>query len=465
MRKTKRDGGYAATWKRLTSSERLRPTRVKDRSDLDARTPFENDFDRVVFSSSFRRLRNKAQVFSLDAHDFVRTRLTHSIEVSTIGRSLGEGAAKGMKSKYPELSETAARDVGTIVATACLLHDLGNPPFGHSGEKAIGRWFSANIDGGLRLKLSDKKEREDLINFEGNAQGLRIATRLQWSGQAFGMNLTAATLSTLIKYPCASDEVLPKGPKFLKKFGYFKADALTFNLVRSHTGLHGHRRHPLTYLMEAADDIAYATGDIEDVLKKGFVDFETIRESLNSLQTEESRECVDKFLKDAYEHDFKNIATRERQQLTIQRFCQMAIRLMMKSSIEAFLQNFDSIMEGTFENDLVGVMSMSDLCDALKKIMTKYVHSHLEIASREQTARTVIAGLLSAIVEELQDRPDGPLAFSTYRRAPIHAQEDVQLTLSANYVLSLRAADYVAGMTDGHALTQYQRIAGMRTSF
>jgi dGTPase len=146
MPKKNKGERYAAAWKRLTCPDRLRPSRVKGRSQLDARTEFENDFDRVVFSSSFRRLRNKAQVFSLEPHDFVRTRLTHSIEVATIGRSLGEGAAVGMISEYKELSILSPRDIGTIVATACLLHDIGNPPFGHSGEKAMGRWFSNNIE-------------------------------------------------------------------------------------------------------------------------------------------------------------------------------------------------------------------------------------------------------------------------------------------------------------------------------
>src|SRR5579872_3896739 len=197
---------HATAWKLLVSPDRLRKSRVTSRSEYDARTPFENDFDRVVFSSSFRRLRNKAQVFSLEPHDFVRTRLTHSIEVATIGRSLGEGAAAGMLRKYPSLP-IVARDIGTIVATSCLLHDIGNPPFGHSGEKAIGYWFGDNIDGGCKLKLSDATERFDLEKFEGNAQAFRIATRLQWSGRPFGMNLTVATLSTLIKYPCASSEV------------------------------------------------------------------------------------------------------------------------------------------------------------------------------------------------------------------------------------------------------------------
>jgi dGTPase len=200
-------------------------------------------------------------------------------------------------------------------------------------------------------------------------------------------------------------------------------------------------------------------------LKKGFVDYESIREALNAVVQRESKECVENFLTNPYSCDFKGIEQRERQQLSIQRFCQMAIRLMMKSAIGAFLDNFDQIMDGTFEKDLVGLMSMNDLCNALQEIMKKYVYSHIEIAHREQTARNVIAGLLSAIVEELQDRPTGPLALSTYRAAPIHEEERGRSTLSANYALSQRAADYVAGMTDGHALTQYQRISGMRQIF
>jgi dGTPase len=452
---------YADAWKQIVSAERLRPTRVTSQSEHDARTKFENDFDRVVFSSSFRRLRNKAQVFSLEPHDFVRTRLTHSIEVSTIGRSLGEGAAKGLVDKYADLREfLVPRDVGTIVATACLLHDIGNPPFGHSGEKAIGFWFAENNDSGKRLKLSGQ-EATDLTMFEGNAQSFRIATRLQWTGQDFGMNLTSATLSALIKYPCASNQVKSDGPKSLKKFGYFKADADTFQQVRKRTGLDKHRRNPLTYLMEAADDIAYATGDIEDVLKKGFLDYETVRESLHTATTNESKECVEKYLEEPYHVDLKGVAKRERQQLAVQRFCQMAIRLMTQSAIAAFLKKFDTMMSGTFDDDLVGVMSMSDLCAVLKEIMKQHVYSHVEIAHREQTARSVIGGLLSAILDELQDRRDGPLAKSTYREAPKHREEPDILTTD-NYRIALRATDHVSGMTDGYALAQYQRIFGMR---
>jgi dGTPase len=448
-------------------SDRLRETRVQGRSPLDARTEFENDFDRVIFSSSFRRLRNKAQVFSLEPHDFVRTRLTHSIEVSTVGRSLGEGAAsvvKGVTSALNGMSPSLTpRDVGTVVATACLLHDIGNPPFGHSGEKAIGTWFARNIDAEKRLKLGDSQERADLTMFEGNAQSLRIATRLQWSGQEYGMNLTVATLSALIKYPCASSEVNPKGPKSLRKFGYFKTDGNTFRNIRSQTGLDGNRRNPLTYLMEAADDLAYATGDIEDVLKKGFVDYQTMRDTLSYAKSKESQDCIDKFLDAPYRNEFKEIEPRERRQLAMQRFCQMAIRLMMKSVINAFSSNYNPIMDGTFSGDLVGIMSMADLHAALTQIMADHVYSHIEIADREQTARNVIAGLLSAVVEELQDRPTGSLARSTYHAAPSNPFDAT--TVSENYRIAQRACDYVSGMTDGHALAQYQRISGMRVNF
>jgi dGTPase len=215
--------------------------------------------------------------------------------------------------------------------------------------------------------------------------------------------------------------------------------------------------------MEAADDLAYGTGDIEDVLKKGFVDYQTIEEILSEAKSKDSKECVEKFLHEPYRNDFNILEPKERRQLAVQRFCQMALRLMMKSAIEAFVDNYEQIMNGTFAEDLAGVMSMNDLHAALVKIMREYVHSHLEIADRERTARNVIAGLLSAIVEELQDRPRGPLARATYRSAPSH-QGESDIT-SPNYKIAQRACDYVSGMTDGHALAQYQRISGMRVNF
>lgn len=440
-------------WTKLLSTERLRTSNVGvgDRSKYDARTPFENDYDRVIFSSSFRRLKNKAQVFSLEGHDFVRTRLTHSIEVSTIGRALGEGVAKHLGLN--------GRDIGSLVATACLLHDIGNPPFGHSGERAIGSWFSDQRRAQHKLLIDDPQEIHDLSAFEGNSQALRIATRTQWSGYDYGMNLTAATLSTLIKYPCSSIQSRENGPKALSKFGYFKDDHATFEEIRTKTGLSEFARHPLTFLVEAADDIAYATGDIEDVLKKGIVDYESIRSILKKGADDQSLDIIKRYLDKA----FKDLASvknkRERQQLSVQRFSQAAVRMMTKSAIECFVNNSDSIVNGIFDDELVERMSIAHLCRSLKAVMKSGVYSHVEIAHREQASQRVIHGILDVIVSELKTNPNGALAQSVYTKAPKNPRDHNRS--SKDYKIALRMTDYVSGMTDGFALAQYQRMNAM----
>lgn len=442
-------------WEKFLSTERLRVSKVTTRSDYDGRSAFENDYDRVIFSSSFRRLKNKAQVFSLEGHDFVRTRLTHSIEVSTIGRALGEGVTKHLS--------LDARDLGSLVATVCLLHDIGNPPFGHSGERAIGTWFETKA--GDRLKLEDPQERGDVLAFEGNAQALRIATRTQWSGLDYGLNLTAATLSALIKYPCSSVETVANGPKALKKFGYFKDDRATFAEIRRMTGLTGHMRHPLTFLMEAADDIAYATGDLEDVLKKGLVDYDTIREVLYQGADELAKKLIESYLDNVFVELKTAVGDkRERQQMALQRFCQMAVRKMTQSAIECFIQNSEAIVNGEFDASIVELqgMKLAPLCTALKEVMYRAVYSHLEIAHREQAASKVIHGLLDAIIAEFRHAPDGTLSKKVYVSAPRNPRDSNDA--SESYSLALRMTDYVSGMTDAFALADYQRINAMGVS-
>jgi len=436
-------------WKALLSQKRLRPSLVKGRSTYDARTAFENDYDRVIFSSSFRRLKNKAQVFSLEGHDFVRTRLTHTIEVSTIGRALGDGVAKHLK--------LTGHDMGIVVATACLLHDVGNPPFGHSGEHAIGAWFKQVSAASLRI--DDPQEFADLTNFEGNAQALRIATRTQWSGLHYGLNLTAATLSTLVKYPCSSIQSKTSGAKALSKFGYFKDDEATFQEIRKLTGLKDHIRHPLTFLMEAADDIAYATGDLEDVLKKGLVSYETIRAILKKNTEGPAAELVKQYLEGAFKTLSVVSDTRERQQLSLQRFCQVAVGQMTKSAIECFIKNSQAIVKGDFDGEIVHEMKLASLGKALKAVMHEAVYSHLEIAHREQASAKVIHGLLDAAILQLRSSPKGTLAKKVYAPAPRNPRD--QNDASKDYQLALRMTDYVSGMTDAFALAEYQRINAM----
>lgn len=444
----------------MLSPRRLRDSRVKKTSSFDGRSVFENDYDRVVFSSAFRRLKNKAQVFSLDRHDFVRTRLTHSIEVSTIGRALGDGVAKGLQIK---------QDLGSLVATTCLLHDIGNPPFGHSGEWAIGSWFQNRIGQDKTFKMDDQ-EQKDLSTFEGNAQGFRIATRTQWSGTDYGLNLTSATLSALIKYPCSSFEATKHGPKALKKFGYFKADQGTYELVRENTGLSDHVRHPLTFMMEAADDIAYATGDLEDVLKKGLVSYDEIRSILISNSDDFAKATIVEYLDNVY-RQLRGVVKekKERQQIALQRFCQAAVRQMTKSAIEYFLDKIEEILDGTFDGSIVEIneknasgMKLAHLCTALKKVMEAGVYSHLEIITREQPTRKVIHSLLDAIDAELFNNPKGALAQKVYTLAPSNPCD--RKDVSANYVRAMRMTDYVSGMTDAFALAEYQRINGMGPS-
>lgn len=439
-------------WDILLSTERLRTSKVKVRSPFDARSGFENDYDRIIFSSSFRRLKNKAQVFSLEGHDFVRTRLTHSIEVSTIGRALGEGVAKNLGLIDPN------RDVGSLVATVCLLHDIGNPPFGHSGEWAIGSWFQDKI--GQGLEIEDPQEIKDLTKFEGNAQALRIATRTQWSGLDFGMNLTAACLSTLIKYPCASpDSQGDKGPKALSKFGYFKRDRKAFEEVREKTGLEGHQRHPLTLLVEAADDIAYATGDIEDVLKKDLVKYEMIDAVLKKNADEKSAYVVKKYLDGPLEELAFVEDDRERRQLAIQRFSQMAVRLMIQSGIACFVEHSPAILNGTFDGEIVQKMDLAHICSALKSVTKDVVFPHLEIAYREQAARRIIHGLLDGVADEIKRNPKGTLSQTVYPEAPRNPGDADDC--SKGYLWALRLTDYVSGMTDAFALAQYQRMNAM----
>jgi dGTPase len=254
-------------WSALLPKQRL--GKSGERSTEASRTTFQRDYDRIVFSSAFRRLHDKTQVFPLPENDHVHSRLTHSLEVSCVGRSLGTMVGQRILDRHPVLAGAMdARDFGDIVAAACLAHDIGNPPFGHAGEDAIGRWF---VERGLELYELTEQERFDLLHFEGNAQGFRILTRLQMPTNP-GLQLTLATLAAFTKYPRESSSE--------KKHGFFQAEKELFEAVALGVGLiarEGSRRefcrHPLAFLVEAADDICYSILDLEDGFQIGKVDF------------------------------------------------------------------------------------------------------------------------------------------------------------------------------------------------
>ena len=445
-------------WDKLNSPVRLRKQAL-ERDPYDLRSDFEGDYDRVIFSSSFRRLQDKTQAFPLDPHDFVRTRLTHSCEVSAVGSALGSSVVRQLE-KEGKSRNINHRDFGSLIATSCLLHDLGNPPFGHSGEDAISSAFK-RILSEKRLELADEQEALDLTAFEGNAHAFRVATRLQTLGKDFGLNLTAGTLACLLKYPCSSTEGRKKekdAPKALSKYGYFKADAHAFRRVRDAVGLNGTARHPLTLLMEAADDICYSVVDIEDALKKKLLTKELVADWLKErIPAPQFKQLVeDNFLKRA---EGLLSTTRDRVQLAFQHFRAVAIGKMTASAVAEFTRNFKEVEAGEYHGEIATNMEFGDFCNALKNLAKEHVYTHQDIAIVEEAGRHIICGLLHIFVDELKHRPTGKIARSLVPPTPTQEGDDTVKT-SDDYKAAQRAADYVAGMTDTFAVDLYRRLTG-----
>lgn len=274
-------------WKNLLCEKRQSSSKGSNKNDL--RNEFQKDYHRIICSASFRRLQDKTQVFPLDNSDFVRTRLTHSLEVASFAKSLGQTAFQYLidNNKDDELTPEIKEKVCSILECAGLLHDIGNPPFGHFGEDSIRNWFKTNLSKieykGTSVENNlNEQMKNDLYHFEGNAQALRLLTKLHYLVDENGMHLTYALLNTLIKYPVSSCEINKKSGNIKdKKMGYYFAEQELFEDITESTGAIN-CRYPLTYLLEAADDIAYHTADIEDAVKKGFISYSQLLEELKS---------------------------------------------------------------------------------------------------------------------------------------------------------------------------------------
>lgn len=275
-------------WRRLLSASRQRGDRSEPVDP--ARSPFQKDFDRIVFSSAFRRLQDKTQVHPRPGNDYVRTRLTHSLEVASVGRSLAAGAGQVIAGRRRLPPDLGPAEFGHIVSAACLAHDIGNPPFGHRGEALIQEWFATSPRGRAAISGLSDGQRQDFLKFEGNAQGFRILTRLQNWENAGGMRLTAAVLGTFSKYPRLSDAKLPPGPApaGARKFGVMQSEAQIWRDLARELGLPEispgvWSRHPLAWLVEAADDICYSVVDLEDGFKLGKLSFRQVEELLHPI--------------------------------------------------------------------------------------------------------------------------------------------------------------------------------------
>ncbi len=422
------------------------------------RSPFQRDYDRVLFSSAFRRLQDKTQVFPLAKNDYVRTRLTHSLEVASVGRSLGVMVGGEVIKKYPDIQAAGlqASDFGMVVAAACLAHDIGNPPFGHAGESAIQDWFtSPECDKRyLSGRGMDEVCKADLQKFEGNAQGFRILTRLQFPSQVGGMQLSAAVLGAFSKYPRRSAvEALGAGGISGKKFGFFHSDEENFRQIAEVLGLHGKadgawHRHPLAFLMEAADDICYRIMDVEDGFRTGCLPFDEVRSLFEGVLDEVSVRRLDDIPSNKHKVEYLRAK---------------AIDTAIGEVVAVFLDREEAMLAGEFDEDLMSLVAHAAEFRAFKDLAKEKVYSDRAVVEVEACGFKVLGGLLDAFLSAVDE-------YASKGRDRVSAKSATMLKLLPEgavkdgldfYERALVATDAVSGMTDSFAITMYQRIHGI----
>lgn len=449
------------SWRRLLSGERLgAPPRTSGLAGADApRTDFQRDFDRIVFSTAFRRLHDKTQVFPLPDNDLVHSRLTHSLEVSCVGRSLGTMVGTHLMTRHPDLlhAGVSARSFGDIVAAACLAHDIGNPPFGHAGEDAIGSWFVAHPAYTADLPA---KERLDLEKFEGNAQGLRILTRLQIPKNP-GLQLTLATLAAFTKYPREAGPRPRPGDASTKKHGLFQSELDLFRGVAEGTGLHhrvhiahaeaggftyqGWSRHPLAFLMEAADDICYSILDIEDGFRLGLVDFSDAFEKLEGIASLGAR----------YRKKSKATDPDERKE-QISHLRAQAINLLAHEVQDVFLSQETSLLEGRTQTALSDQIRASGALEEIAAFTRKACYQSQGVLQIELAGYKILHHLLGELVPAVLSDTRTLEQDKLLKVIPVAPTADLP-----PYERLLRVTDYLSGMTDSYAVNLFHKLTGM----
>ena len=457
------------------------------KKNLDSKNAFENDYDRILFSASFRRLQDKAQVFPLEKLDFVRTRLTHSLEVSSIGKSLCQNIGKILMEKtkgYDEpVTEEMVEDMISILSCAGLIHDLGNPPFGHFGETAIREWFYKrlyrNHDNTYSFNLGNhnftlnEQEGLDLLNFEGNAQGLRILTKLHFVIDKYGMNLTIGVLSAIIKYPISSLEI-NKNKATSKKMGYFKAEEEIFKEIMDATGL-GKHRNPLVFILEAADDIAYLLGDLEDAFNKGIVSHEVFKSRYEAFVEDENYEekslekTLSYYLSKNYEIAKEEYGYEDPGEYTIKSFIIKLNRYLRECVVEEFINSYDKIMNGEYHGELIGNSNANKISLFLRSISKEYVYNDDKIVGNEIVGYNIIHSLMDMFVPIILENNIEPYvgyngklySFISKNYRFVYEQSIDKKDCSVEYLKLLLATDFICGMTDSYAAHLYRELKGI----
>lgn len=447
-------------WNTLFSEARITDKTYQRKTSPD-RTNFERDFDRVVFSSAFRRLQDKTQVIPLPESDFVHTRLTHSLEVSCVARSLGKIAGKVIIDRH-QLTDLHASDFGAICATAALAHDIGNPPFGHSGEASISHYFTQGKGKAFREVVNNELQWSDLSSFEGNANGFKILTNYN-PASGGNVNLTFSTLAAFTKYPTRSNKAgehaeLIKGKVSQKKYGYFQSEAEIFRTIFDHLEIdpltdYAWRRHPLAFLVEAADDICYRIIDFEDGIRIGLLPFRDGEELLKQVIGKDF---------DASRYD--QIGD-QREKISYLRA--KAINTLVTTTSTIFLEKEADLLSGKLDQSLIDLIpaEISGPLNEILNLSIEHVYRSKNVLEIEIAGFNVVAELLDTFINAINDyhtfgkdlkkqRPYSDKLIRLFPKQFLTGSED-------HYLRILRVCEFVAGMTDSYAVTLFRRIKGI----
>ena len=439
-------------WEKLLSLKRHGDEFKRKRIDQDeTRLGFEVDYDRIIFSSEFRSLQDKTQVVPFSQGDFVHTRLTHSLETSVVGRSLGRKIGVEILKKYPHLKNKLgyqSNDFGAIVASASLAHDIGNPPFGHSGEKSIGQYFISGP--GKKFKdILNEKEFQDLCDFEGNANGFKILTQSR-PGREGGLRLSYATLGTFVKYPKESLPVKPSSNISDKKYGFFQNEKNTYVDIANELGLlkddGGYNRHPLTFLVEAADDICYTIIDFEDGINLGLVQEDYALEYLINL------------VRDSINTEKYNTLNNTIDRVSYLRA--LSINTLINEAVQIFIENEDDILSGNFHVSLLKKSKYKPQISDIIKISVEKIYESKEVIEKEVAGYNIINKLLDTFISSV----------NRYYEGNQTSYDDLILKLLPSttnlnhdnlYSRLLEICHYVASLSDRKALNVYNKITGV----
>ncbi len=437
-------------WQRLISNKRLgQETRHTLRHD--DRSEFKRDYDRLIFSAPFRRMQNKTQVFPLPGSIFVHNRLTHSLEVASVGMSLGNDVARMLLERHPELRATLFEEIGTIVSTACLAHDMGNPPFGHSGEKAIQAFFTDGKGQMIRGMVNEGMW-SDLVHFEGNANAFRLLTHRFHGRRAGGFVMTYSTLASIVKYPHASEAAGSHG-----KFGFFHSEEEYFRRVADDLGMirlsrEGeplrYARHPLVYLVEAADDICYEIMDIEDSHKLRILSFEETERLLLAFFDDDTRDHIRRRIDDEG-------LTDNNEKVVYMRAC--VIGCLESECAKTFVAHEDDILAGRFEGSLLDHVPerVSAAYDACRRLSYEKIYNSKPVLDVELGGYSIMETLMGSLIE-------AAVSPGKYHSEQLRKRFSSQYDINSDDLETriMAVVDFISGMTDIFALDIYRKING-----